>query len=224
MFSRQTPQSRGTQSFYEQLRSEDDNGFVEDRAGIDEENLRENFNEFDAEGLSTGDSRITVDSVALDMKENHRTGPGAAARTHNTATLGPRWPIGDDELDNDVPASLLVEPNEGAHALPAPEERAARLSNTHQPTVAGPSSARSQAQWEAATRQQRLHRDDVYSTLPGSQPRPLARGMFSGGAKEKALWRWVNTSNLDRFMRDVYDYYEGGGLWCILSSNALWLL
>ncbi|KAK7428660.1 autophagy protein atg9 [Neonectria magnoliae] len=52
----------------------------------------------------------------------------------------------------------------------------------------------------------------------------MMRGIMSGGPREKALWRWVNTSNLDSFMRDVYDYYEGGGLWCILCANALWLL
>lgn len=47
---------------------------------------------------------------------------------------------------------------------------------------------------------------------------------MSNNPREKALWRWVNTSNLDSFMRDVYDYFEGGGLWCILCANALWLL
>jgi autophagy-related protein 9 len=53
---------------------------------------------------------------------------------------------------------------------------------------------------------------------------PVARGSIASNPREKALWRWVNTSNLDSFMRDVYDYYEGGGLWCILCANALWLL
>ncbi|PHH63568.1 hypothetical protein CDD82_1884 [Ophiocordyceps australis] len=44
------------------------------------------------------------------------------------------------------------------------------------------------------------------------------------GGREEALWRWANIANLDSFLRDVYDYYRGGGLLCILCSNALWLL
>ncbi|CAM1503712.1 Fc.00g013030.m01.CDS01 [Cosmosporella sp. VM-42] len=222
IFSRLGQPPTGTRSFYDQLRSPDDNEDLEARGGLDEENLREQFNDFDAEEFTAGDSRITVDSTSFDTKESRR--PGAAAKSRNSRATTARWPVHDDEVDNDVPASLLVEPNAAGQLPSAPQQRSTRHPNPHQSAVAGPSSQRSRAQWEAATTQQQLHQEDFQPPRTGSRPRPLLRGFASGGAKDKALWRWVNTSNLDGFMRDVYNYYEGGGLWCILSSNALWLL
>lgn len=224
IFNRLGPSSRETRSFYEQLRSQEDDPDLEHGAGLDEANLSENFNEFDAEDLTTGDSRLTLDSVAFDThaRESRKHGSRAAAQSRNPATAGSRWPVQDDEIDNDVPASLLVEPNEAGNVTILPEDRPAQKPNASQRPAAGPS--RSRAQWEAATRQQRLHQDDLPAPTSRSHPQRILRGPMSGGAKEKALWRWVNTSNLDSFMRDVYDYYEGGGLWCILCSNALWLL
>lgn len=213
--------SRGTRSFYEELRARDD-GEVEDEAGlnVDEENLRQQFNELDAEGIPGVDSRITVDSVY--------GGPRGDGGSHGRGRREPsssKWPLYDDEADNDVPASLLVEHNEGERPQPAQTPEQPR--HPRQPPLphGAAASARSRAQWETATAQQRLH-DDNQNGRPSVPPRPgaLARGMISGGPREKALWRWVNTSNLDSFMRDVYDYYDGGGLWCILFSNALWLL
>ncbi|KAF7546909.1 hypothetical protein G7046_g9171 [Stylonectria norvegica] len=228
IFSRFSPPSKGTRSFYDKLRSHDEEEDVEAQAALDEENLREHFTDFDAEGLVIGDSHMTIESMANNGKSNRRGIPRASTHSRSQSRPSSRWPLHDDEIDNDVPASLLVEPNEArvpAHAAP---ERTPRPSNTR-PSVlaaaaAGPSSARSRAQWEAATTQQRLHREDSRGPSRGPQPRPLTGGIMSGSAKEKALWRWVNTSNLDSFMRDVYDYYEGGGLWCILCTNALWLL
>jgi autophagy-related protein 9 len=46
----------------------------------------------------------------------------------------------------------------------------------------------------------------------------------SGNAKKKAEWRWANVSNLDIFIKDVYDYYVGNGMWCILVERALHLV
>ncbi|KND93043.1 Autophagy-like protein 9 [Tolypocladium ophioglossoides CBS 100239] len=223
LFGRLAPSSRGTRSFYEELRAhDDDDGDLEagTALNVDEENLRQQFNEFDAEGLTAGDSRVTVDSAAYGVSQL-----GKATRQHHgrrEASSG--WPVHDEDADNDVPASLLVEPNEAEPVRAPPRERASRHSQPRPPHAAGGSSVRSQAQWEAATTQQRLHQDDSSARPSTSHPRSLMEGVVPGGRREKALWRWVNTSNLDSFMRDVYDYYEGGGLMCILCSNALWLL
>lgn len=43
-------------------------------------------------------------------------------------------------------------------------------------------------------------------------------------ADKKAEWRWANVSNLDNFIRDVYDYYHGYGIWAILLERFLHLL
>lgn len=224
IFTKLGQPSRGSRSFYEQLRSEEEDEDLEAHMGLDEENLRANFEDFDADGLSVAESRMTTESVAFDPKANRRPGSRAAPTTRRLGGPESRWPIHDEEIDNDVPASLLVEPNEATQPHSVPPEPVARQSQPRQPATAGPSSARSQAQWEAATTQQRLHDDDVPARLLGPQPRAVTGGYISGGAREKALWRWVNITNLDSFMRDVYDYFEGGGLWCILCSNALWLM
>lgn len=39
--------------------------------------------------------------------------------------------------------------------------------------------------------------------------------------RERALWKWANIENLDRFLQDVYTYYLGSGYYAILLSKAL---
>lgn len=48
-----------------------------------------------------------------------------------------------------------------------------------------------------------------------------SRGM---GAKERALWRWINVEDLDGFLQEVYLYYVGKGIWAIGLSRLLNLL
>ncbi|CCT67434.1 probable APG9-integral membrane protein required for Cvt and autophagy transport [Fusarium fujikuroi] len=221
LFSRSNFPARGSRSFYEQLRSGDDDEYD---PGIDEENLGHRFDDdFHPEGLDIGDSRMTIESAALDPKGKARA-KTLRKQAQSSGGPSPRWHQQDDDGDNEVPASLLMEPNEAVNLPPMSPRRAAPSNNHQSPEVAGPSSARTRAQWEAATAQQQLHQENSYGVPAGPQPIPVARGSIASNPREKALWRWVNTSNLDSFMRDVYDYYEGGGLWCILCANALWLL
>lgn len=222
IFGRLAPTPQGTRSFYEQLRAQND-GDVEDdeleqqrKTNVDEENLRQQLQEFDTEDVAGEDSRITVGSTAFGPP--HYQGPPRSPE--------PRWKTHDEEIDNDVPASLLVEHNNTDQpSFANPSRSVHRTQRRHyQLSGAGSSGTRARAQWEAATTYRPLDHDAVNAPSPRPQPRPLMAGKALGGLKEKALWRWVNTSNLDSFMRDVYDYFEGGGLWCILCSNALWLL
>ena len=137
-----------------------------------------------------------------------------------TTLDGPsRWPDHDEDVENAVPASLLVEDNERLPGqLSDPME-------SHDPSIPNPETVHRQgkAPWENSTAQHVSH-GDYRRGLEWSQPKSLLRSHVPGGRREKALWRWVNISNLDSCMRDVYDYFEGGGLLCILCSNALWLL
>lgn len=53
-----------------------------------------------------------------------------------------------------------------------------------------------------------------------SQPKQM-RGL---DAYERALWNWVNVYNLDAFLQEVYQYYQGKGIYCIVLSRGLNLL
>ncbi|KAM0748760.1 APG9-domain-containing protein [Meredithblackwellia eburnea MCA 4105] len=44
------------------------------------------------------------------------------------------------------------------------------------------------------------------------------------GARERALWRWINVEDLDTFLQEVYLYYVGKGVWAIALSRLLNLL
>ncbi|GAA6017488.1 hypothetical protein JCM10207_008244 [Rhodosporidiobolus poonsookiae] len=52
----------------------------------------------------------------------------------------------------------------------------------------------------------------------------LGAGAGGMGARERALWRWVNTEDLDGFLHQVYTYYVGKGIWAIGLERALNLL
>jgi autophagy-related protein 9 len=89
-----------------------------------------------------------------------------------------------------------------------------------------PNRRRIQAQWETAQAHQRLHQDDEYRPVPGrnNPGLPIRRPGLAATSKDKAMFRWANVSNLDVFIRDVYDYYLGAGLWCIVLDRLLHLL
>lgn len=210
-----------SKSFYEQLRSRDDDvADLEDgrMRAVDEENLAHEFRDIQVDDINTGGNHITVGSAVAGR--GLKNTPSFSKRQYGKqpATV---WAADDDDVDEDVPASLLVENNAepvrrldamaGATAHGAPEAT----------TWEGLSPGSHKAQWETVKRQHRLYRDDNNTNF---QPHSMMTGTRLGGRRERALWRWVNTSNLDSFMRDVYDYYEGGGMWCILCANALWLL
>lgn len=117
--------------------------------------------------------------------------------------------------------------------------------------IPGSSTKKSRAQWEARQKQQRSHANDsgaadsrrggyVRPPAPssgraaytdGTQPGHALLSYFftSGGnrkstAYDRAMWRWVNVSNLDNFIRDVYDYYRDSGIRCILLARFLHLV
>ncbi|PFH55227.1 hypothetical protein XA68_10332 [Ophiocordyceps unilateralis] len=93
-----------------------------------------------------------------------------------------------------------------------------------QPPVRRNPTGRLQMQWNVSMAQQHHQQDVLPGSRPAKRPKSFMTGLMASSRREKSLWRWANTSNLDNFMRDIYQYYEGGGIGCILCSNALWLL
>lgn len=221
VFSKFVPTSQG-RSFYEDLRRREED--TEDRAGLldeDEENFNHNFHDYDldhAEGLGVEDSRTTLGAVTSPTARP-RGRPGG--RHH--PEVRPMWAPHEDDGDNDVPASLLVELNEG-DAVGAAGQPSRNKKGKQAAAIPGSSSAR--AQWETTQAQQRLHNDANFGPpqpehgLPGS----LFAGMVLGNAKKMAEWRWANVLNLDIYMKYVYDYYLGNGMWCIIVDRVLHLV
>lgn len=227
IFSRLAPQSRGSRSFYEELRGKRDGDMdIEEHAGldIDEENLKERFQDYDVDhvqDLAIEDSRATLESNANLRNPPGTTGSGTQDRANRRAPNS-KWLSQEDDGDNDVPASLLFEPHEAEVEANGAARKMASMPG-RQNAIPGPSNRRTHAQWETTQAQQRLHPSDSIKPTR-SQPKRLARGLASGSEKEKALWRWVNVSNLDFFVQDVYYYYRGSGFWCIVCARALHLV
>ncbi|KAL5621379.1 hypothetical protein BROUX41_006279 [Berkeleyomyces rouxiae] len=125
---------------------------------------------------------------------------------------------GDEYDDNAVPESLLVEAQDVS------------------PLKVGQSPPRSAKKGQRA-RDDNRPRDPASSQTPriqtpgagaASVPRVTtaysvhrAANSATSDPRERALWNWVNVTNLDTFMGEVYDYFDGNGIWCILVDKAL---
>ena len=188
---------------------------------IDEENLEARFEAQDLENLleDAASSQMTTESTAFLPPSNDRK-PNIlpSSRPVLWRQPGPSRTVPLDE-DDDVPQSLLLEGARDAHR-----------SNQNQhmeglpPPVPGPSTRQAQAQWEATRMQQRLHDDGQIPTQVPIWGRSNRPGQFTTDPKEKALWLWVNVTDLDTFLSEVYSYYTQCGIYSMLLRQALSLL
>lgn len=177
---------------------------------VDEENFNHDLADLEAAvGLHMNQSISTVTSAQVGGHTRPVGGPGLA-----------KWQHGDTDPDNDVPRSLLIEPN-----TVSPSTKRAGTTGGHNVRSKNLGMFDSTALpllWDADTSQ--THDEQVSGPRLSKRPRPVLLRTNTTSAKERAMWTWVNITNLDSFIRDVYDYFEGGGMWCILSFNALRLM
>lgn len=229
----------GSPSIYEAIRQDDeasDASDIENRSGmtLDEENLREpvqNYELEDALADAVESQTTTQSAMFMGHKLPRKTSAPRLAHTTghgNSKPLRPRWMqtspriLEADEGDDDVPASLLVEGNDDDD-YPKPPTPPRNTIDQDLP-VPGPSTRDMRDRWEATRTQQPLH------SIPPQNPsgrKRAGRGFPTLAAvnpKEKAMWRWTNVENLDNFLKDVYIYYLGNGIWCIILGRALNLL
>lgn len=218
IFSQLTSSTHGGRSFYEQLRAFDDDDI---EAGHRGDNSSRVFGAIPAPTIAAASRRNNADSMLSPGSSSHHQD----ARGGPSGNRGPpiRWPHHDDEGDDDVPASLLVESNKAAsNANPATDHAEAQHYRSGDPSS---SHGHGRGQWRPHnTEEARMERPNPHPPPTSAPFTSLLNTGRSFDRKNAALWRWVNITNLDSFMRDVYDYYEGGGMWCIMCSNALWLL
>lgn len=221
MLSRFLPPAVGEPSVYETLREHDDSSDLsdmEERAGmaLDEENLGTGFHDYE---LDDALADATASQVA--PARTRYSSQGTSTRKVPNRTRGHQSTnrANADELDDDVPQSLLIEDDQDE----APASRANLMRNLPLP-VPGPTSRGTRAKWQATQDQQRLHQKALpLQTQPGI---PYRRGnaLSMMDPKERAMWMWANVENLDNFLKDVYDYFLGNGVWCIMLSRVLNLL
>jgi autophagy-related protein 9 len=223
-------------SIYEELRAHDnldDPYDLEERAGmaLDEENLGRGLGDYDLEGADVFDqesSQVASESTHFterrqgkrkytDIKNHLRKGKDRTKT--NSHAESPR--ILEDEGDDDVPASLLIEGDEEAGPRqPGPSQTAPIRRPSKAVPLPGRPTREARAQWSAAQSNQRLHHEDHDQLhLPVVKPSVLV-----GTPRERALWTWLNATNMDHFMGDVYEYYRGAGIWCICFDRFLGLL
>lgn len=235
ILSRFLPSNTTAPSIYEDLRAHDEGSEpsdIEERAGMamDEANLGASFHDYEldhADVFDGNESQMTTESTAFlpsnrqggrrlsqkEATENRRN----AKKNSNWLSRSPR--ILEDDGDDDVPASLLIEGDDEPGPSNPQRHRGSRP-NTKDARIPGATSKVAQAQWEATQAQHRLHEEqDLRPRVPG-----IPKRGFVSNPREKAMWTWINASNLDHFVADVYDYYTGAGIWCICLARVLNLL
>ena len=210
------PPAVGEPSIYETLRQHDDASDkyeVQDRGGIaiDEENLGERFRDSD---LDAGDA-ATQSVIGLSSPQKPRYSMPNQLTQSTKASKKKEM----DDIDDEVPPSLLIEDDRDLTANRQTPEEASMP-----PPVPGPSSRTSRAKWQATQRQQRLHSIPSPPQLQRGLPVRGGRSLGLTNPRERATWMWANVENLDKFLNEVYEYYTGHGIWSILLSRMIRLL
>ncbi|KAL2850970.1 autophagy protein Apg9-domain-containing protein [Aspergillus pseudodeflectus] len=225
----------GPASVYETIRQHDDNSDgsdVEERAGLafdGDVDPRDRFSDrelVDAMADATREELSSPHDTFLTMQSTQRDPQEIAENSgpRRRKSSNPRWmqpaedDDNDDDHDDDVPASLLMEGHQDDHDLKArlPPPPSNHLSDPVRRST--PSPRREHVRWDRPPNDLRRR----------SRP----KGLWSAGhpnmamidPKEKAMWMWANVENLDNFLKDVYTYFLGNGIWSILLNRALSLL
>ena len=224
ILSRFLPPNAGEPSVYEALQQHDelsDQSDLEERAGmtLDEENLGTGFHDYELD--DTFPIPITDEGAPPRARTSSERTHGTSARKAQTRNRIPHVSgrVNIDDLDDEVPQSLLIEDDQDPLMVSKTGQK-----RVAPPPVSGPSSRATRAKWQATQEQQRLHPDPIVppSYSKGNPRRGHSFGMVD--PKDRAMWMWTNVENLDNFLKDVYDYYIGNGIWCILLNRILNLL
>ncbi|KAL8841331.1 MAG: hypothetical protein Q9170_000961 [Blastenia crenularia] len=222
VFSRFLPADTGSPSIYETLRQEDeslDQSDVEQRAAmaVDEENLAGEFHDYELDD-AIADAAASQSNVFTGTQ--HKA-PRRSPKTNSLQQPLPRSSsnIPDTMEDDEVPESLLIEDN-NSPVSPLREQQPRPVTSP----IPGPATKATRAKWQATQAQQRLHIEASYRRSQSGQSDGSIPALTIANPRERAMWRWANVEDLDNFLRDVYEYFLGNGIWSILLSRLLNLL
>ncbi|EXJ94705.1 hypothetical protein A1O1_03102 [Capronia coronata CBS 617.96] len=232
LFSRFTGSNNASASIYDTIREHDEDSGgsdVEERAGLVAEGQLADQGYLD---LDSPDPNLTppqVPSRHLDASTLDANRGQASRKDKSRIQHRPRWSQGThklldvEEADDEVPASLLIDHNAGGRehgsiSLPPPPSQtssdgiAQRRDGSRRQSPGHP--LRSQTRRPSGLGDQQHPRTDAV-------PAALWGNLASADPKEKAMFRWVNVTNLDNFLLEVYTYYVYHGFWSILLMRLL---
>ncbi|KIW05664.1 uncharacterized protein PV09_03528 [Verruconis gallopava] len=210
---------------------ESDTDHTDDMA-LDEENLGGHFENQDLEALlaEAAGSEISERSAATRATDKGGGRPLASGPPRITPKWmqnNPRTKAAQEEQDDEVPVSLMLENHRDTSPVKGRNQRRRSNETPYElpPPVPGPVSGNTKAQWETTKRQQRLHDN---RPTPVTHTRGAGRGAphlpVTADPKARALWKWAQVDNLDKFLGDVYNYYDQKGIWSIILRQCLMLL
>ena len=190
---------------------------------VDEENLSQQFQDQD------------LDQLLEDAAQNEDETENTAFPVEKRVT---RQLVGDEPLlpeqkaharleqDDDVPQSLLLDPDRRRNAptTSKPFKTSAARSSFLPPPVPGPSFQGSTMRGRPPRNRETNELPRSAHSQPGEHPRHGWSAFITADPRQKALWRWANVQNLDHFLSDVYSYYLERGIFSILLSRLINLL
>lgn len=229
LISRLLPRTSDSPSIYETIRQhdqDDDGSDIEERAGLglalDEENLGGAYHDYHIE-----DALADATTSQFTAAQSRAWFP---AKKANRRLSKPTWArptletLETEDGDDEVPASLLVEHDQRKIPTSPPPPVTNRAAGTS--PIPGPATTTARRQWEATQAHQALHPEDRKdrSRVPASRVPQGHLALAMADPKQKAMWMWTNTVDIDNFLKDVYVYYLGNGIWSIILNRILSLL
>ena len=220
LFTRFLPPTTGEPSIYETIRQHDDldHSDVEERAGmtVEGEVHREHYRDPEQRSTDADPEPEAVTSRKVQGPVSHVLQSLRSSQNRRRTQQAKEDEM--EELDDEVPQSLLIEDDQD------PTLDAAKHQRMQIPLDSSSTNPGVRAKWHAAQQQQRLYHNTIPPQTP-SKPRGSSRWRAAEvDPKEKALWMWANVENLDNFLAEVYEYYIGNGIWSITLTRMLNLM
>lgn len=215
VLSRFLPVAEGDVSVYEGLRRDHRQADLESHRPISHDPaFRDDEDEDNPDEIffyNPADPASTTDPISSPATLPSTIGSPLLNRSHVT-WQNPRDKRRSEE-DDDVPESLLLEDKVKAARKPL-------LSQDNTQT-------RAEAQWKKIREQQNLH-TDTGSRAPrpttaqqAGRPGPSGSTRAQPDPRANALWTYTNAGSLDAFLREVYRYFVGHGVWSILLARVI---
>ncbi|KAG8899850.1 autophagy protein atg9 [Tulasnella sp. 403] len=157
--------------------------------------------------------------------ETHELRLTSPTPNHSYQRNPPEEEVLTEPEDDDVPQSFFLESAAPRKSRPSQSRRNLKASRRSRRPAQDPTAA-SISRTNRATPSSEPHGSPVLlNDLVGTSTTFASTRAQKGlDDEQKALWNWVNVSNLDAYLQEVYAYYTGKGIYAIALSRGLNLL